>query len=83
MLVAVSLNEKPLRTQIVLVDDAAEREEVLSVFESKTNILHTTHSWDFLGVSSSGESYPMAPYSDSDVIVGSIDTGKNHVMSDR
>ncbi|XP_058087484.1 subtilisin-like serine-protease S [Magnolia sinica] len=53
----------------------AERKEVISVFESKTNRLHTTHSWDFLGLDSISQ-YPMAKINaESDVIIGSIDSG--------
>ncbi|KAI3940230.1 hypothetical protein MKW98_027084 [Papaver atlanticum] len=51
-----------------------ESETVISVFESKVNQLHTTHSWDFLGV----DDYPQNNAnieSKSDVIVGVIDSG--------
>ncbi|KAF9614676.1 hypothetical protein IFM89_019804 [Coptis chinensis] len=49
----------------------AESESVISIFESRTNHVHTTHSWDFLGVK-----YNQFPKdSKSDVIVGIIDTG--------
>lgn len=62
----------------------AERKEVISVFKSKTLRLHTTRSWDFLGLrlptanndiiqptTSSKISFAAA----DDVIVGVIDTG--------
>ncbi|XP_068658137.1 subtilisin-like serine-protease S [Aristolochia californica] len=52
----------------------AEREGVISVFESKTSRIHTTHSWDFLGLSAESQ-LPLTDYFQSDVIVGSIDTG--------
>ncbi|KAK8598679.1 hypothetical protein V6N13_094642 [Hibiscus sabdariffa] len=31
----------------------AESNGIVSVFESRTNKLHTTHTWDFLGIDSS------------------------------
>ncbi|KAI5577660.1 hypothetical protein BDE02_09G128500 [Populus trichocarpa] len=54
----------------------AESDSVVSVFESRTNQLHTTHSWDFLGVNSpyANNQRPVTS-SVSDVIVGVIDTG--------
>ncbi|KAI3924788.1 hypothetical protein MKW98_031039 [Papaver atlanticum] len=51
-----------------------ETESVISVFESKTNQLHTTHSWDFLGVDNVPQNNANVG-SKSDVIVGVIDTG--------
>lgn len=32
--------------------DLAEHEVVVSVFESRVNVIHTTHSWEFLGIDS-------------------------------
>ncbi|RZC76275.1 hypothetical protein C5167_000406 [Papaver somniferum] len=51
-----------------------ETESVISVFESKTNQLHTTHSWDFLGVNNVPQNNAKVE-SKSDTIVGVIDTG--------
>eukprot|EP00257_Ricinus_communis_P018873 XP_015577693.1 subtilisin-like protease SBT5.3 [Ricinus communis] len=55
----------------------AESGSVVSVFESRINKLHTTHSWEFLGVNSLyANKLPTASSSSSsDVIVGVIDTG--------
>ncbi|RDX61851.1 Subtilisin-like protease SBT5.3, partial [Mucuna pruriens] len=53
----------------------AEYNSVVSVFESKMNKLHTTHSWDFLGLETVYNSNPKAPDAASDVIVGVIDSG--------
>lgn len=39
------------------------------------NKLHTTHSWDFLGLDSVYTGNPVAPDSASNVIVGVIDSG--------
>ncbi|KAJ1419225.1 Peptidase S8/S53 domain superfamily [Sesbania bispinosa] len=39
------------------------------------NKLHTTHSWDFLGLDSAYKSDNAAPDSASNVIVGVIDSG--------
>ncbi|KAG9455068.1 hypothetical protein H6P81_007972 [Aristolochia fimbriata] len=54
--------------------ELAGREGVISVFESKTSRIHTTHSWDFLGLSAETQ-LPFADYFQSDVIVGMIDSG--------
>ncbi|KAI3960993.1 hypothetical protein MKW92_048133 [Papaver armeniacum] len=51
-----------------------ESESVISVFESKINQLHTTHSWDFLGVDNVLQTNANIE-SKADVIVGVIDTG--------
>ncbi|KAF8396410.1 hypothetical protein HHK36_018029 [Tetracentron sinense] len=53
----------------------AERESVVSVFESKMNRAHTTHSWDFLGVNSIHQHNHLPLESKSDVIIGVIDSG--------
>ncbi|KAI3896298.1 hypothetical protein MKX03_009662 [Papaver bracteatum] len=53
----------------------SQKESVISVFESKTNRLHTTHSWEFLGVEGSlQQNKPTTGY-EYDVIVGVIDSG--------
>ncbi|KAK4255226.1 hypothetical protein QN277_008249 [Acacia crassicarpa] len=56
-------------------DQLAEHDSVVSVFESKMNRLHTTRSWDFLGLDSvyNGDYLPMD--STSNVIVGVVDSG--------
>ncbi|PIA58976.1 hypothetical protein AQUCO_00400084v1 [Aquilegia coerulea] len=53
----------------------AENESVISVFESRTNHLHTTHSWNFLGVDSINQHNEFGIEPKADVIVGIIDTG--------
>ncbi|TKY67080.1 Subtilisin protease SBT5.3 [Spatholobus suberectus] len=53
----------------------AEYKSVVSVFESKMNKLHTTHSWDFLGLETVYNSNHTALTTASDVIVGVIDSG--------
>ncbi|KAL4610693.1 hypothetical protein ACB092_08G068800 [Castanea dentata] len=50
----------------------ASRKEVVSVFPSKTYQLHTTRSWDFIGLSGTVERNAAA---ESNVTVGFIDTG--------
>ncbi|KAK7826153.1 subtilisin-like protease sbt4.3 [Quercus suber] len=50
----------------------ASKKEVVSVFPSKTYHLHTTRSWDFIGLSGTVERNAAA---ESNVIVGFIDTG--------
>ncbi|XP_044483865.1 subtilisin-like protease SBT4.4 isoform X2 [Mangifera indica] len=45
---------------------------VVSVFPSRTLQLHTTRSWEFIGL---GESVKRNPSVESDVIVGVLDTG--------
>ncbi|KAI3985297.1 hypothetical protein MKX01_033611 [Papaver californicum] len=49
-------------------------ESVISVFESKINQLHTTHSWDFLGADYVPQDNSNIE-SKSDVIVGVFDSG--------
>ncbi|KAI3696911.1 hypothetical protein L6452_29524 [Arctium lappa] len=53
----------------------SENEAVVSVFESRTNRLHTTNSWRFLGVDSIPQYNGLPMDIKSDVIVGVIDTG--------
>lgn len=54
----------------------ADSDSVLSIFESRTSRIHTTHSWEFLGINNLEQNYQ--PLMDtSDVIVGVIDTGKS------
>ena len=51
-------------------------EEVISIFKSKALKLHTTRSWDFMGLTLGGsESTPMQLEYGDDVIVGLFDTG--------
>ncbi|KAL2507450.1 Subtilisin-like protease SBT5.3 [Forsythia ovata] len=53
----------------------AESDSVLSVFESKTNKIHTTHSWEFLGLNNLKQNNRLSMYSTSNIIVGVIDSG--------
>lgn len=50
-------------------------DSVISVFESKMNKVHTTHSWDFLGVNSLYQYNQQGTEASSDVIIGVIDSG--------
>ncbi|KAG4988880.1 hypothetical protein JHK82_031214 [Glycine max] len=59
----------------VQASQLAEYKSVVSVFESKMNKLHTTHSWDFLGLETINKNNPKALDTTSDVIVGVIDSG--------
>lgn len=71
---------------IYIIVSIAEMEEVISVFESKTLQLHTTRSWDFLGLplpplyattATTTRPTPLPPqlaYGD-DVVVGVFDSG--------
>lgn len=55
----------------------AEEKEVISVFRSKTLRLHTTRSWDFMGLNlDDTEMLPLQLAYGSDVVVGVFDTGK-------
>lgn len=56
-------------------DFLAENEGVVSVFESRMNRLHTTHSWKFLGIDSIPQYSNLPMDIKSDVIVGVLDTG--------
>ncbi|XP_057806178.1 subtilisin-like serine-protease S isoform X2 [Salvia miltiorrhiza] len=63
---------------MLTLDQARElqvSDSVVSVFESKTNHIHTTHSWDFLGISNLEKSHQALMDSTSDTIIGVIDSG--------
>lgn len=51
----------------------AEKRGVVSVFPSIKRKLHTTHSWDFLGMPTNVKRNLKV---ESDIIVGLIDSGK-------
>lgn len=53
----------------------AESDSVISVFRSRMNQVHTTHSWDFLGIDSIPQYNQLPMDSNSNVIIGVIDTG--------
>ncbi|XP_058105921.1 subtilisin-like protease SBT3.18 [Magnolia sinica] len=54
----------------------ASMEGVISVFESKTLQLHTTRSWDFMGLTlNHGKSTPLQLAYGDDIVVGVFDTG--------
>ncbi|OVA03588.1 Peptidase S8/S53 domain [Macleaya cordata] len=55
----------------------SERESVISVFESRTHRVQTTHSWEFLQIDAIPQYSHVTNESEyeSDVIVGVIDTG--------
>lgn len=63
-----------------VLHNISDHTSVVSVFESKMNKLHTTHSWDFLGLDTVYKNNPSALDSASNVIVGVIDSG-NHFLS--
>lgn len=48
-----------------------ERDGVVSVLPNKLFTLHTTRSWDFMGLP---QTHPGSPH-EGDVIVGLLDTG--------
>lgn len=51
-------------------------EGVISVFRSKTLQLHTTRSWDFLGLTlDNSEVMPLQLACGDDIVVGVFDTG--------
>ncbi|KAI7752947.1 hypothetical protein M8C21_023259 [Ambrosia artemisiifolia] len=52
-----------------------DNEDVISVFESRMNRLHTTNSWRFLGIDSIPQYNKLPTDIQSDVIVGVIDSG--------
>lgn len=49
---------------------------VLSVFPSRTLKLHTTRSWDFVGLSKDKVGGPL----EGDVIIGLLDTGNMKII---
>jgi hypothetical protein len=57
----------------------AEAEEVISIFRSRMLEIHTTRSWDFMGLSlhiQNEQSAGMQLKYGDDIIVGILDTGK-------
>ena len=50
---------------------ATEMDNVISVFPNKKNRLHTTRSWDFVGLPQNVK----RATTESDIIVGVLDTG--------
>ncbi|KAK9222744.1 hypothetical protein WN944_011181 [Citrus x changshan-huyou] len=72
------------------LDDAvaaeiAKHSKVVSVFLSKENKLHTTHSWEFLGLEQNGKIPPNSIWEKArygeDIIIGNIDTGEGSGQS--
>ncbi|KAK6119865.1 hypothetical protein DH2020_046390 [Rehmannia glutinosa] len=57
------------------VKQLAESDSVVSVFESKTNHIHTTHSWEFLGINNLEQYHQQSMDSTSGIIIGVIDSG--------
>ncbi|KAA8549920.1 hypothetical protein F0562_001604 [Nyssa sinensis] len=53
----------------------AENDSVISVFESRMQQVHTTHSWEFLGINSIHQYSQLPKQSESDIIVGVVDSG--------
>ncbi|TYH53684.1 hypothetical protein ES332_D09G116900v1 [Gossypium tomentosum] len=53
----------------------AESDGVVSVFESRTSKIHTTRTWNFLGIDSIQQYKQLQMDSSSNVIVGVIDSG--------
>jgi len=56
-----------------------EHPSVISVFLNKERKLHTTHSWNFLGLERNGEFPEASAWRKTlgeDVIIGNLDTGK-------
>ncbi|KAL9346669.1 hypothetical protein Peur_061522 [Populus x canadensis] len=61
------------------VDQLSNRPEVVSVFPNEVNQLHTTRSWEFLGLERNGhipaDSIWLKARFGEDVIIGNLDTG--------
>ncbi|KAL9383906.1 hypothetical protein Peur_024229 [Populus x canadensis] len=61
------------------VDQLSNRPEVVSVFPNEVNQLHTTRSWEFLGLERKGQipadSIWLKARFGEDVIIGNLDTG--------
>ncbi|KAL9383903.1 hypothetical protein Peur_024226 [Populus x canadensis] len=61
------------------VDQLSNRPEVVSVFPNEVNQLHTTRSWEFLGLERNGQipadSIWLKARFGEDVIIGNLDTG--------
>lgn len=60
----------------------AGQRNIVSVFPDSVLELHTTRSWDFLAADSGVRSSPRYDkHVPSDVIIGMVDTGKFHLLS--
>ncbi|XP_050228703.1 subtilisin-like protease SBT5.3 [Mercurialis annua] len=61
------------------VDEISKRPEVVSVFPNEVNELHTTRSWEFLGLERNSQIPPESPWHKArfgeDVIIANLDTG--------
>ncbi|XP_037492880.1 subtilisin-like protease SBT5.3 [Jatropha curcas] len=61
------------------VDEISKRPEVLSVFPNEANELHTTRSWEFLGLERNGQipadSLWLKARFGEDIIIANLDTG--------
>ncbi|XP_031286037.1 subtilisin-like protease SBT5.3 [Pistacia vera] len=53
----------------------AQKDAVVSVFESRMNPVHTTRSWDFLDIDSINQYNQLPMNLKSDVVIGVIDSG--------
>lgn len=68
-----------IRKHSIITISLVEIPGVVSVFPNKVHPLHTTHSWEFMGLESEGKTQPNSlwekgNYGD-DVIIGHFDTG--------
>jgi hypothetical protein len=73
----MSLAVMPKRRLILMRVFPSEMPGVVSVFPNTKRRLRTTHSWDFMGLSTSaeGEVPGLSTENQENVIVGFIDTG--------
>lgn len=57
---------------------------MVSVFPNEANQLHTTRSWEFLGLERNGQIPPESIWVKArfgeDVIIGNLDTGTIHIL---
>ncbi|KAK4753503.1 hypothetical protein SAY87_001607 [Trapa incisa] len=67
-----SLTAQHLKLLNEVLGDETSRKEVFSVFPRQTLHLHTTRSWDFLGLT---KKVKRTPTVESNIIIGVLDTG--------
>lgn len=62
----------------------AEDPNVISVFRNQGRKLHTTRSWDFMGLEGNGEVPPESAWNiarfGEDTIIGNFDTGELYIL---
>ncbi|KAM4076744.1 hypothetical protein ACJW30_12G087300 [Castanea mollissima] len=68
--ILASITRSEIHDPTLIITSTMEKDLDVSVFQSKINKLHTTHSWEFLGIDSAQQYNQMPMESTSNIIVG-------------